>query len=244
MKILWGGKRGQEFHKTFLRITQEALEVLRLGDPYLRITQEALEVLRLGLPYASITQEALEVLRATWCVGESGGTVDSVLTNPGAETGDITGWTVASGAFVAAATAPATFFPSDTASPHTGDYLFTGGASASYSVYQDIDLLDESVPAGAIDGEVVSVKFDAWYCDLAERNNRLKLAFLDTGSSEISNIASDWVTGYSIWRQTTLYTYVPADTRYIRAYLEGGNGNPCYANFDDVTLTIEWCGGS
>ena len=53
MKILWGGRRGQDFRKTFVRITQEALEVLRLGDPSLRITQEAVEVLRYA--YGDIT---------------------------------------------------------------------------------------------------------------------------------------------------------------------------------------------
>ena len=44
------------------RVTQEAIEVLRLGNGKARVTQEAIEVLRLGNAHARITQLAIEVL--------------------------------------------------------------------------------------------------------------------------------------------------------------------------------------
>jgi len=46
------------------RITQEAVEVLRSGDPNARITQEVVEVLRSGDATARVTQVVVEVLRS------------------------------------------------------------------------------------------------------------------------------------------------------------------------------------
>lgn len=45
------------------RITQEVIEVLRLGKPYGRFTQETVEILRDAKSYGRFTQESLEVLR-------------------------------------------------------------------------------------------------------------------------------------------------------------------------------------
>jgi hypothetical protein len=47
-----------------VRITQAAIEVLRVGDPTSRITQAAVDVLRDGDPNARITQTFVEVVRA------------------------------------------------------------------------------------------------------------------------------------------------------------------------------------
>jgi len=59
------------------RITQGAVEVLRVGDPHARITQAAVEVLRTGDPDVRVTQVAIEVLRSVTGVSSGG-----ILLNP------------------------------------------------------------------------------------------------------------------------------------------------------------------
>jgi len=55
-----------------VRISQEAIEILRGGDPNVRISQEAIEILRGGDPDIRISQIAIEVLSSSGDPGRKG----------------------------------------------------------------------------------------------------------------------------------------------------------------------------
>ena len=78
----------------------------------------------------------------------------NVLTNPGAETGDLTGWTVideseggAVGAMQYILTPPLTPPAPNETGPHTGTYLFSGGRTTATTV-EDVWWMTQTVATG------------------------------------------------------------------------------------------------
>jgi hypothetical protein len=48
-----------------IQITQDVVEVIRLGDPYLRLGQDVVEIIRLGDPSLNMSQHVIEVIRSS-----------------------------------------------------------------------------------------------------------------------------------------------------------------------------------
>ena len=146
---------------------------------------------------------------------------DLSIINPGAETGDTTGWTSEVG----------TVGVKDT-TYHSGSYSFvvsTEEADTPYgSFYQDID-----IPAGNIDDVddgLVLATLSAWLktYSLDDDSGRLVLeAYSSTATKDETTFLSRWQTGSPTWDERDDWTeysiakYLPAGTRCLRIQVEG-----------------------
>lgn len=158
------------------------------------------------------------------------------ITNPGAETGDTTGWTSLVGTLTVSS------FQGGM-SPRSGSYFFTGGSTEVMSASQDVALPAE-VHAD-VDAGTRQVEFKAWQegysADWPDKGT-IAVEFLDGGGNHLGAANSTYIQGYALaWSQTTLRCYVPPNTRTIRLFLSGvryGGGGTLDAYWDDLTLQL------
>lgn len=160
------------------------------------------------------------------------------ITNAGAESGDLSGWTTSG---------PPAAVASDTnVLPHGGSYMFYGGVSmASSDMYQDIDISGSS-NLTAVDAGVVALAYKAWQTgwdtagDLDE--GRLWVEFYDNVMAIIGSRTSlDYETYmWPVWQERELGVGVPANTRTIRIGLDYNrvSGSNLNNYFDDLTADL------
>ena len=156
------------------------------------------------------------------------------IVNPGAETGDTTGWTT-SGGFTVRSDASGT-----TPGPYEGTYFFFGGLSTSASnAYQDIDL---STYSSGIDAGNASVSVD-WYQSSNSGSDRgnIELEFYDGSSTLVGSDAGPGLTAPLGWTaRTTGDVAVPTGTRTVRIIMDAvrSAGTQNNADFDALTANL------
>ena len=150
------------------------------------------------------------------------------LTNPGAETGNTTGWTVSSGALAASTT-----------SPHSGTYKFKAGSSPIVDYYQTI-----TIDAGlltAVDAGTAAAQLLAWHICADTDEGYLYLHFYASDGTTLLDSAENVASSPAAWTQEELTYAIPANTRYIRigtyndrVYFDAGLDS----DWDDFELNI------
>lgn len=193
-----------------------------LGDARCRIPLSPDEVTRLT---AYVADDFVQVNNARFTA--------LALTNPGAETGDTTGWTNDLGSLAVRSADPI---------PLLGSFYFFGGASAETRSRQDV-----TVPGGQ------EALVDAGNAKATLTWHQTSFAGSDTGEMEIeffdgglgslgARVGAGLVapTG-QIWTPRLLSLDIPALTRTIRIFIHadrnaGGNND---AYFDEINLNLE-----
>lgn len=190
------------------------------------------------------------VVGATWA---SGGQVQTFaappipgfavlpVVNPGAETGDTTGWTSDTTAFVAISTAKGGGYPG----PHSGAYYFTFGNGARLAT-QNIDIPTEY--HDEIDANSVAAGLRVWRNTFNSDRPRHQLAALDATGVELARFTPNWVTTPNdTWVQFEIRLFLPAGTRKVQVIMEcvGSDGGYRDAYFDEVLAWLEvWTGAA
>jgi hypothetical protein len=158
---------------------------------------------------------------------------DLISVNPGAEDGNMTGWTTNTGTWGV--------FGSSSAA-HSGDYCFTAQDSGTSParMYQTIDV---SSYASDIDNGLALCDAGFWYRTQFTSRAGGKLYFLNGSGNTIFSKTSGQLSSGSDWAQgNSGQLSIPLNTRGIELELIGGNfsGNPSMirARFDDVYLKI------
>lgn len=150
------------------------------------------------------------------------------IVNPGAETGDTTGWTATSGSVDVRDSNPA---------PHTGSWYFTGGSSPVSRIDQSIDL--SVFDTAKIDAGNASVEVTWWQTSFAGDDiGRIELYFFeaDNFTSTGSDTSAD-IIAPTVWTERTITAAIPANTRHmtIRIYADRTAGTNNDAYFDDIS---------
>jgi hypothetical protein len=142
------------------------------------------------------------------------------LTNPGAEAGNTSGWTITSGGLVAIENGDIPGF-----NAQTGTFFFGGGAAAATEAYQSIDL--EAL--GVIVGQGLTLSW--WQASGASGSlAAMGLRFYDSTSAEIAEVLAEQVaiSPADTWQQRTLTAQVPdgaVTARLVQLYTRVGGGD-------------------
>lgn len=156
------------------------------------------------------------------------------LTNPGGESGTMTGWTQTSGSDPIQVTGSASF----PIVPHTGSRSFrvVGFNPSDAEMYQQ-----KATPVGAdaaIDALTAAVRVSAWLLGNTEDRGRLTIAFYEAdGTTFIDSEEVLWSSPFPSYVKQEMYVKVPADTRFlrIRAFFEGDLGASA-VQWDDFSM--------
>jgi hypothetical protein len=169
---------------------------------------------------------------------------DPFLINPGAETGDLTGWTV--GGNSNPNVDSGTFNPS--IKPHTGSYDFSGHRGTFGTLTQNVSL------AGVFGGnyslidagqETASISF--WEQGLNQGATSdsayVSLTFLSAGNATLGTVSSPEIDSHSgTWQNFTGTYSVPVGTRSINYtmnfVLHSGNDIDSYIDDNSLTLAV------
>ena len=156
------------------------------------------------------------------------------LTNPAAESGNTSGWTVETGSFGVRSASPA---------PYAGGYYFYAGSSAVSVMRQRVDLVALGWSTAQLDDETVFAVLSAMLSGFDGGNDpaRIGLRFLDASlGTVIEHYSQPWTTNQT-WTENRFIRTVPAGTRYVDILLRGnrtgGTNNDAY--FDSVSLTTQ-----
>jgi hypothetical protein len=177
------------------------------------------------------------VTAATNGVAGGGGGVgwtELTLVNPGAETGNVSGWTMAGGGFTATQVDPSGHI----VTPIVGSYEFTATANANPKMSQNIDL---STFSTQIDAGTVSAMLEAYVADTYATGESpyIYIEFRDG----VGNLRATAITSMPIrslgagnWRFLSVTGRIPPLTRSMSLFLwanrnEGTNNN---VSFDEV----------
>jgi len=149
----------------------------------------------------------------------------SLITNPGAETGDLTGWTMDIGLMIVTAT-----------SPHSGTWSFIAD-HLDTRYFQDIDVpvADES----KVDSGDWVVRLEWFQEGDSNDYGAMGFTFLDSGSSPLDEEWKSSGMGFAAWNERNFSLIPPSGTRKVRIWMDSrGNVGGVYAKFDDITLRI------
>jgi len=179
-----------------------------------------------------------------WATSWSG----NLLTNPGAESGDLTGWTTDDATAVRAIQSRGQ--STGTVYPHSGDWFFDftgrslGVGAATLALWQDADIAAYATDIDAgrlyVSGAVYLQTEDASYLTGAD-SARLSIEYLDGTGSSLGSLTTGWVQSPNLtWVQYELSGLLPTTAREIRFDLEGLKGETTYLNafFDDADLQV------
>jgi hypothetical protein len=162
------------------------------------------------------------------------------LTNPGGESGSITGWTAETGTMVAV-----TGGGSGVPTARTGSYKFRMGASGSVKAYQDVAITDPGQQALIDAGKAFAWAggYNAGFTTDRDEG-RIQLECRSSGGVVLATLTSGWGDGIGNstdqWGRIDVVGAIPANTRTIRYRLEGRRtgGTNCDAYFDDLELHL------
>lgn len=176
----------------------------------------------------------------------------NLMTNPGGETGDMTGW---SGTFLELEVADTPQAPANLCDPHSGTYMFWHDAagyaadgSAVVGGEQDVDV---SGIAAQIDAGLAEFQFRGWIIHPSSPGSGPDQAWFTircyanpiVPASPLLTRGGVALTGFSDWTQLQ-YTFIaPATTRWVRIILNANNldnngAEKPYAYFDDMSLRV------
>lgn len=153
------------------------------------------------------------------------------LTNPGAEAGNTSGWTIDSGALEALENGD---IPGLNA--QTGNWFFGGGAAAATEAHQDVNL--ESL--GVIAGQGLLL---TWWQANGSDNSLAAMAieFIDDAAQTLSEVSADQIAVGSVntWVQRTLSTQVPdgAVTARLKQLYTLVGSSPIDSYIDTIALS-------
>lgn len=164
-------------------------------------------------------------------------------TNPGAEDGVYTGWTLTNGSFIREALDQA-YYGSLTQAP-SGAYNWRGGTTTPCKMHQDFTTASTGAPDAAIDAGDIELAINWWGGTWEQGTNdqpALNITFLDAGDVTIGTATTGYrnptalVNGNFKWQYYQDAFAVPPNTRKIRIQLEARrrNGTNNDARFDEV----------
>lgn len=175
--------------------------------------------------------------------GVAATTTENLLTNPGAESGSISGWT--RGGTSSPFVDNGTWETDATITPHTGNYDFAGGTGATGSLNQTVSLAGISgISYEAIDLGNVTANIGFWEESLSQTPTSdgayITISFLNASSSTISSYSTSLITSTDGWMEVTGTTAVPQGTRKITFSINyvRSAGNDVDAFVDDTTLKL------
>ena len=165
----------------------------------------------------------------------------NLLTNAGAESGSIAGWTHG-GNYVAGVDSGA-FDPG--INPHTGKYDFYGVSSASDFLSQTVSLLGRGVTIGEINAGKVTANLSFWEQGLNQGatsdSGEVELTFLDGSGKAISSVSSGQIDSHDLsWEHFASDYLVPSGAQSVTYGMEFirnvGSDNDAF--LDDNSLTL------
>lgn len=146
----------------------------------------------------------------------SAGAIALALTNPGAETGDITGWTTLLGA------PAATPGPSAGGTiPHSGAYHFYGGEAQTRSMMAQTVNIDSALNSD-IDADKVTLNLSYFTCQESPDRSCLSVAFLNASDQYVGC----WVDNYDsshaepTWFLASKAIKLPTGSRKVRVFYD------------------------
>lgn len=152
-----------------------------------------------------------------------------VLTNPGAEAGNTSGWTVEQGSFGVRSASPA---------PYAGSWYFDGG-TALFVVRQRVDLIALGWTAAELDSGTLGAQIAAQMAGFDGVNDpgSIGLRYLNSAQATLAEYYSPEYTTNQVWVARSFARPMPVGTRYVDLLLKGrrtsGTNNDAY--FDDVS---------
>ncbi len=177
----------------------------------------------------------------------------NLLTNPGAETGNLTGWYAAYGAPPAAALSTSSYFGAGNGnSPHSGRYMFFGGATPNNYLTQTVNLSTVSqITLADVDAGLLTANYSFWYADKNGGTGslgRITLSFYDGNKNLIVSDVPLEVKGTTVnyggatsvpWFNETGTFAIPPNTRSINYTMDfNGTTSQDSGVIDDNALTI------
>ncbi len=175
-------------------------------------------------------------------MASASGAKGDLLINPGAETGDLTGWTKGgvSNPFVD----NGSFDPG--INPHSGRFDFVGGTGAFGTLTQNVSLAGApGVTDAQIDSGIVSAQVSFWEQGLNQGptsdNGFVSLTFRDANNSVLGTVSTPVIDSHDLtWENFTGSFAVLAGTRSIDYTMNFtrhvGSDNDAF--FDDNSLTV------
>ena len=167
--------------------------------------------------------------------GGGGGFVTLPLVNPGAETGDLTGWTVTQGSFTADTS-------KDGVMPFSGSYMFGAGASSNCAMWQEVDV---SSYASAIDAGTALILAGAMGTQTYTTPEQMEVfvEFLDSTGVMVDNRIRSYSrtdTDGDRWQNMHVFVPISPNTRKIRLWLQASrlDGTNNNVAFDNAFMSI------
>jgi uncharacterized protein (TIGR03437 family) len=165
----------------------------------------------------------------------------NLLTNPGAETGDLTGWTADGPG--APMVDDGSFDPG--INPHTGRFDFSGNAGIADSLSQTVSILVSGITPGVVDSGTLLANLSFWEQGLEQGDPSddasVQLTFLDGSAAVIGLVTSPAVDSHnSTWLNYSNTYPIPVGTRSITYKIQFtlNSGSDLDAFVDDNSLTI------
>src|SRR5579871_362146 len=188
-----------------------------------------------------IVKIALLAAFAVVSVRGNAATTGNLLTNPGAETGTIAGWTP--GGQATPQVDDGSFDPG--INPHSGKYDFLGYTSASDSLSQTQSIIVQGITAAQVDAGTTVANISFWEQGLNQGSpsddGAVRLTFLAANGNTISTATTPTIDSHNLTWQNYSGTYaIPAGTRsitYTMLFMRNA-GSDLDAFFDDNVLTI------
>lgn len=147
------------------------------------------------------------------------------ITNPDAETGDLTGWTSSTGVMLASA-----------GGAHSGSFRFQAD-SLTTRYFQDIDV--PTADEAKVDSGDWVVRIGWWQSGESVDYGTMGFTFLDAASAQLDEEWKASGRGFSTWGQREFRLIPPPGTRKIRIWMDSrGNSGGVYAEFDDIELAL------
>jgi hypothetical protein len=150
------------------------------------------------------------------------------ITNPDAETGDVTGWTSTTGVLAVKSASPAA---------HGGTYYFTfSSGDAAGEAYQDITIADANV---TIDDGNAMLRLGWFQAALSTFGDQgtIEIEFFDGSAVSLGTYTKEaQIVASTSWEYRSSLAVIPAGTRVIRLKLKGTrtDGSVLDAYFDDI----------
>ncbi|MFI5453930.1 MAG: Ig-like domain-containing protein [Isosphaerales bacterium] len=166
----------------------------------------------------------------------------NLLTNPGAETGNLNGWTV--GGSSNPRVDSGSFDPG--INPHSGTYDFLGGTGASGTLTQNVPLVGtQGITAAAIDAGTLIANVGFWEQGLNQGtpsdDAQVTLTFRAASGTVVSTASTPEVDSHNgSWQQYDGSFAIPVSTRSIDYTIQFIRhfGNDLDAFVDDTSLTV------
>lgn len=159
----------------------------------------------------------------------------NLLTNPGAETGDISGWTAA----------PSFTVRTSSPSPHEGGYYFSPGSGEFHEISQTIDLLShftvEQLDSGDLFAHVGGYQIS--YNQSPTDEGQILVYFQDGAYADLDSFVGPVMNNTSSWELVEDGRYLPVGTRYIKYVFQStrltGTANDGYLDSAFVYVETE-----